>query len=277
MMRNSARGWMGLLAALMLAPAAGALNITGLAVATTGANTADSTSTSNNLFSEVASTTTVIIAPSGPVADTVGSALTFQTRYQWLVEADRENNGAGGLSNTATAAYQITFTVDNPMATTYRIDIDTSRLGSLTVFDDPNSGNASVTIGAVSGTVDAITQAALALATIPAVTTTTTINQSSTTLSITSSATSHLYTIAFTWNGTATSNNDEAAIRMGLAGALAGVSADDYPGQGARTAANDGHFVTVSTTILSAPEPEPVALVALGLVALAIRARRIRD
>lgn len=83
--------------------------------------------------------------------------------------------------------------------------------------------------------------------------------------------------LRFTWSGTATSNNDESAIRMGIPGTVAGVTADDYPGQGGRPAANDGHFVTVGATSIAAPEPAPAALVALGLFALALRARRIRE
>ena len=154
------------------------------------------------------------------------------------------------------------------------------RAGALTIVGD-STGDATVALGAVAGTVDAVTNATLALATVDlptsAVDANTPFSQSSSTLSITSSAVTHAYTLAFTWNGTSTSNNDEAAIRMGLAGTPAGVTADDYPGVGARTAANDGHRVTVTSTIISAPEPAPAALVALGLVALALRGRRARD
>lgn len=269
----------GLVMALVLAPAAGALDITGLSITTVGGNTANSSSTNGNNNNEVASSTSIVTAPSGPVADTVGSSLSFQTNYDWLVMADRDNNGVGGFSTTATADYQITFTVDNPTGTTYRIDIDTLRIGSLTGFTD-HTGDSTTTLGAVTGSVDAITNASLALAAVgpfvTAVSDTSDFSQSSTTLSITSSAVSQTYVLRFTWNGTASSNNDESAIRMGIAGTVGGVSADDYPGQGSRTLANDGHFVTVGATIISAPEPAPAALIALGLVALALRARRIR-
>jgi hypothetical protein len=274
--RILSRGWLGFAAALLLAPAAGAFSITGFAISTTGTNTADSSSTNGNNNTQVASSTTVLLAPGGAVADTVGSALSFQTNYQWDVMADRDNNGNGGLITTATAAYQITFTVNNPTGATYQIDIDTLRAGALTTISD-TTGDATVSLGAVTGTVDAITNATLALATVNlatnAASTDVTFSQNSSTLSITSSALTHAYTLAFTWTGTSTSNNDEAAIRMGLAGTVAGVTADDYPGTGARTAANDGHRVSVTSTIISAPEPAPAALVALGLIALALRRR----
>lgn len=265
--------------ALALAPAASALNITGLSTTTLVGNTGNSSSTNGNNNTQVASATSISIAPSGPVADTVGSAISFQTNYDWLVMADRDNNGNGGLSTTATADYQITFTVQNPTAATYQIDIDTLRMGSLTAVTD-HTGDSTTTLGAVSGSVDAVVNASLALAgvTLPTSTASGTadFNQSSTTLSLTSSALAKAWTLRFTWNGTATSNNDESAIRMGIAGSVAGVTADDYPGTGSRNIANDGHFVTVNTQIISVPEPGPGGLTAFGLLGLALRARRAR-
>src|SRR5258705_13376556 len=92
--RNLSRGWVGLVAALFLAPAAGALNITGLAIAPPGTNTANSLVNTGNSLAQVASSTSITIPSSGPVADTLGSSLSVQTRYAWLVAADRESNGA---------------------------------------------------------------------------------------------------------------------------------------------------------------------------------------
>src|SRR5262245_27230278 len=105
--RISSRGCLGVATALLLASSASALNITGLAIATTAGNTA--ASFNNNVTkSEVLSATSITIPSSGPVADTFGSALSVQTRYAWLITADRENNGSA-ISQSATAAYQITF------------------------------------------------------------------------------------------------------------------------------------------------------------------------
>lgn len=283
-MRNSVRGWVGLLAALMLPPAAGALNITGVAITAVGANTADNLTNTGNPRSQVDSNTAITIAPSGPVADTIGSSLSFQTQYAWLVGADREGPGVATVNLTATAEYQITFTVANPTGATYRIDIDQLRVGALTVIDDDATGGAlgSATLNASTGSVDGIVNGTLALAAIGTFSQGTTgssaFSQTGTTLSITDSALSRTFTLNFTWTGNATSTKDEAAIRMGIQGGLTGpTTADDYPGNGGRTIGADGHFVTVGTTIISAPEPAPAALVALGLVALALRARRTRE
>jgi len=81
----------------------------------------------------------------------------------------------------------------------------------------------------------------------------------------------------FTWSGSASSARDEGSVRMGIAGSLPTTSSDDYPGVGSRTQSADGHFVNISTTIISAPEPASGALVAFGLLGLALRARRVRE
>jgi len=59
-------------------------------------------------------------------------------------------------------------------------------------------------------------------------------------------------------------NGDEAALRMGMDSALSSFTADNYPGAGGRTLANDGIFVSASV-----PEPAAEALLALGLIGLA--------
>jgi PEP-CTERM motif len=279
--RILSRGWVGLVAALALAPDAGALNITGLSISTTGTNTANSL-INGNVATQVASSTSITIPASGPVADTIGSALSVQTRYAWLVAADRDNGGSA-FPQAATAAYQITFTVDNPTGATYRVDIDTLRIGSLTNVNDftggGNPGSGTISIGAMTGSVDGIANGTLALAAVGPFTSTPTatsdFSQTGTTLSITDSALSRAFTLAFTWTGSASSDHLEAALRMGINGGITGATADDYPGQGGRTAANDGHFVNIGSTIIAVPEPATALLLALGLAALA--SRRVRS
>ncbi len=262
-----------------LAAPAGAFQITGLSVALGGTNTANELVNSGNNRAQIASSVAIASAPGGPVADTPGSSTSFGTRFASLLAVDREGGGGGTTTRSATSAYSITFTVDNPTGGTYQIDIDTLRIGALTNVDD-DTGNSTQTLGAVTGRVDAIVEASLALAAVGPVTTSTTgttsFNQSGTTLSITDSALSRTFVIDFTWTSSATSSKDEAAIRMGTAGSISVATADDYPGVGSRTAANDGHFVDVTATYLVVPEPEPVVLATLGLVGLAIGARRRR-
>src|SRR5258706_16470981 len=97
MVRNRLRGWMPLGAALALAPAAHALSITGYAITANAGNTAASSSTNSNNNTEVNFALSTISAPGGPIADTVGSGtISFQSNYDWLVTADRDNNGPGG-------------------------------------------------------------------------------------------------------------------------------------------------------------------------------------
>jgi hypothetical protein len=265
------RGWLGFAVALLLANAAGALDITGLSISTTGSNTTNFLQNAGSNPTQIASATSIVIAPSGPVSDTLGSSITFETRYASSLTADREA-GSGTFTQSMTSDYSITFTVDNPAGETYQIDIDTLRVGALTLVDD-SSGNGSATLGAVTGSVDSVVNGSLALAALGPVASTSTFSQSGTTLSITDNALSRTFTLNFNWTGSTTSTRDESSIRMGIDGGVTGATADNYSLDG-RTVANDGHFVTVSTTIISAPEPAPAALLGLGLLGLALRARR---
>ena len=277
--RTLARGWIGLATAMLLAPAAGALDITGLAVATGAGNTANGIQDNGNNRFQVASATSITLAPVGPVADSLGSLITFQTRYASLLAQDREG-GAAATAQTANADYTITFTVDNPTGATYRVDIDTLRAGALTLVTD-DAGNGSATIGQITGTVDTIANGSLTLAAFGPLAGSaggvSAFNQSSTTLSITDSALSRTFTLGFTWTSSATSTRDEAAIRMGVDGSMnTSTTADNYSLDG-RSVTGDGHFVSVATTIISVPEPAAGALVALGLIGLAMRARHTRS
>lgn len=213
---------LALLAALVLALAADparALSISGIVVAPAGANTADVLVDNGAPRNEVASSVGLVGSAPGPVADVSGASVSFGTRYAWLVAADREAGG-GTTSVDATASYTITFTVDNPLGLLYRIDVDTSRFGTLAIVDD-GSGGASLTLGAVTGLLDGVSDAALGLgAQTFAATGSQAVSQTGATSSLVESATSRTYTLAFSWTATATSERDEAALLLGLAGAL---------------------------------------------------------
>src|SRR5688572_13022538 len=103
---------MALLAVHGFAPAVGALDITGLTVAATGANTANDLVDSGNDRAQLASSTSVVIAPSGPVPDTSGSSIAFQTRFASLLAVDGDGITLGTVNRAMTSAYEITFTVD---------------------------------------------------------------------------------------------------------------------------------------------------------------------
>jgi hypothetical protein len=267
------RSSLALTSALLLASAASALNITGLSISTTGTNSANLLQNTGSNPTQIASATSITLAPSGPVADTIGSSLSFQTRYASSLTGDR-NAGAGTFTQNQTSDYTISFTVDNPTAATYQISIDTLRVGALTIVDD-SGGTGNATLGAVVGSVDAIVDGALALSALGPLGTTTTFSQSGTTLTISDSALTRTFTLAFNWANSVTSVQDEASIRMGVDGGVTSATADNYSLDG-RTLSGDGHFVSVTTQIIAAPEPAPAALLSLGLIALALRRRTHR-
>ena len=151
-------------------------------------------------------------------------------------------------------------------------------MGALTSISD-TAGNSTITLGAVTGQLDAVSQAELGLVaqgqTAPAGTgdANTTVSQASTTLTIFTNAITSTYVLQFDWASSVESAQDGAAIRMGMAGGVTSTTADDYPGVGPRTQSDDGHFVDVTATIIAAPEPAAGALVAFGLLGLAMRER----
>ena len=89
-------------------------------------------------------------------------------------------------------------------------------------------------------------------------------------------------TLSFTFTATAETivsgsgngaQGDEAAIRMGIPATLSSFTAGNYPGQGNRTAANDGHFVDLDLFDLGpVPEPDTALLLVSGLALLALQA-----
>ena len=86
------------------------------------------------------------------------------------------------------------------------------------------------------------------------------------------------FQLTFTWTMSASSTGGplsggpEEAVRLGAAGQLGFATADDYPGVGSRTQANDGQIVNFSAFVLSVPEPSGMVLAALGAIGFVLAA-----
>lgn len=231
-----------------------AFSITNLTIAKDSTDTANATSNSGNPRSQISSGVEVV-SSSTSGSDVVGSSLDFTTRYFSLLALDRPSSG-GSSDLAQTSAYVITFTVENPTGGLYQLDIDTSRLGTLLLLDD-SGGSASATLEAVTGTVDGVTSALLALSSVSTGTQSAgamvAVNQSTSTLELLSSDVTKTWTLFFTWGTNAlVSAQDAAAIRLGHSpGGLSSTTVDDY--SSASAAAADGHFVTATLTLLSIP------------------------
>lgn len=238
---------------LLFGTFAEALEITGLSATLAGDNSADTSGTSPK--QERRSSVGVLSSTLGPVADILGSAVTFDVRYASLLAIDRETGGTPN-SIDQVSHYVVVFTINDPLNLGYSLAIETDRRGALSQFND-GSGSSAATLAAVVGTLNSTTEAGLGLiaATVSGNTTANTdVNQSNShTANFVGTQT---FTLDFLWTlNTTQSNQDEAAIRLGIGGSLAGTSVDDYPGGDNRTASNDGHFLNVTATLLSSPKP----------------------
>jgi hypothetical protein len=264
-------------AAIALGTRADALTITGLSIAKGGTNTADSTTNTGQNYMQTTSAVSTTLAPVA-APDTLGAFTEFMTRYAMIVTADRQNTTSNTTTNM-TSSYSITFTVNNPTGAQLKIGINTLLVGALTSVDD-SAGNSTITLGAITGKLNTVTQAGLGTTAVGGTASSGAINtgfsQAGTTVTITTSALTSTYTLQFDFSSSVVSAQDAGSIRMGLAGTLPTTS-DDYPGAGSRTQSSDGHFVDVKTTVLvAAPESGSGGLLALGLLAIALRARRNR-
>jgi hypothetical protein len=295
----------GAVAALGLVASNGPAHAISLAIDTLVANAGNTSylTTTSGRHGEYSSSRTVLDA-GGSGLDTIGTTLDARTRYASITSADTGSVSLGQVVG-ATADYRITFTINAPAYVTYDLQIDTSRIGAFTLIDDTAlNGPTRADLGAVTGSLGGVPTAGLGLADLAAAngagnsnigTVNVPFNQANT-LVLTGLTGTQSFTLDFLWtslvysnpgsnttstntgNGSFLFGGDEAAVRMGLAGSATsisgGITADDYPGAGTRTAANDGHFVGISLEVTAVPEPTTVILVGAGIAGLAWRGRR---
>ena len=268
------------LLALGFAASAGAVSISNLSVALDAANTP-------NLRDDVGAVAEEI---SSSVGVTASTATSFTTRYQAGVYTDAGGNGATTNTTTLNASYTITFNVANATNEAWQLTINTSRVGARTGVDD-GQGSSAFSLGAVTGFLGGagtLSSGSLGLAAIPSSQQSTAVdiafNQSGS--AVVTGSGNGAVSLRFTFNAIAQTivagngNNaqgDEAAVRMGIPSTISQFTAGNYPGQGNRTAANDGHFVVLGLFDLGPiPEPDTGLLLGAGLVALGIRRRSAR-
>ena len=180
----------------------------------------------------------------------------FTTRYSSLITTDSDGGSAGAGVESIGSDYQIDFTVTAPGA--YILNVTTSISGDLHLVNDGSS--ASADIGPISGfsTGGTQTSGSLDIAD-PGVTSgsggasNAMADGSSATIFGVSNGVAQPHNLHFVFTQIVTSTaggGDEAAVRLGINSSLASETAGDYPGNPARTLADDGHFVTVTVTSL---------------------------
>ena len=182
---------------------------------------------------------------------------------------------ADDTNANATADWSVTFTVSAGPGVVYNLVILQELAGAFTFLDD-SLGGATGSIGELTGTLGGLPNPLLTMpvgldGTATSSATGSIPFQRSRILELEALTGSQTFTLAFTFDLTATSASDQIAVQLGLPGAIA---ASAYPGISGREASTDGHHLSLSTRVISAPVPEPstLPLMLLGLPAF----RRMR-
>lgn len=216
-----------------------------------------------------ASSSASVTGGGGSVADIFGNTVAGSVRYVSNAAADRPAAFSGGTASaTVNTDYQFNFNTTAPTTVAYSISVATRLTGGLTAVDDAagvsNGGTARVSD--VSGSLNGSGNGSLGLGTnqsrggagLPDNQGQNNVNATNT-LNLgpflgTGGAQSN--TLRFTFQTFADSpqainGGDEMASRFGLNDVLGGADADNYPGVGGRDINNDGHFVTVTATVVN--------------------------
>jgi hypothetical protein len=258
------------------------ISINGVSIATRPGNTADFTSgNSSTIQGEQFLSQTQVLDFGGTSVGAVGATVDAGGRYASVAVADSAAP-LGSSTVNATSTYRFSFSVNASPTLVYSLNFTTRRNGALTWVDDnlqPEPATAG--IGAVAGSINGAASAGLALPGIANVTRegdfVTPIAQSNS-VTLTGLTGNRTYNVDFQWNSYANSEAtfftgaDEGAVRLGLNATLGGTSAGNYPGLGNRTIGNDGHFITVTATVIQVvPEASTLTMLAVGFTLVALR------
>jgi hypothetical protein len=224
----------------------------------------------------------------GSMALACNASVTAATHYSSITVGDNGSNSAADRAQGFTD-YTATFSVAMPVGHFYRIDIVSRITGAATVVDDYALGNGTNGIASITNVTGSVNGVGLASLNLTSATTQTgssgtndvpfNVSNTYTILGIPGSGAAQTYAVRIQFSTVGNSqlntsvfdNSDEAALRLGIAGSLGSISADDYPGAGSRTIADDGHFLTFTATydiLTCIPEPSSALLALTGLVGL---------